>query len=147
MLVYSNLVLSYKCKVFFELFSNFCKYLANISMTSAPNILAKLNYQFNVSSAFFDLLLKRCRTTAQCASLTPSLAIQLYLFFDVIKLSVNTIYLFSPLPWIDLTFKDLIVYLLTLIFFLINVIRVKKVDFSLFCIVLHSIFLRNHGPS
>jgi hypothetical protein len=146
MLIYPNLVLSNKCEVFFKFFCNFGKNLAHISMASPTNVLAKLNNEFDMSSALLYLLFEggwRKKTLSN-----TSLLIQFNVFLYVIKLRIHAVYLLPPFSRIYLTFKYLVINffdLLVLCIIIFLLIGIEKIDFSLFSIGLHPVFLGDHS--
>jgi hypothetical protein len=148
MLIYPYLVLSDKSEVFFKFFCNFAKNLAYISMASPTNVLAKLNNEFDMSSALLHLLFEggwRKNTLSN-----TSLLIQFNVFLYIIKLRIYAVYLLPPFSRIYLTFKYLVINFfgfMVLCIIISLLIGIEKIDFSLFSIGLHSVFLGDHSAS
>lgn len=58
MLIDADFMLSNECKILFKLFGNFAKNLSYVGMACALDVLAQLDYQFNMSSALLYIILE-----------------------------------------------------------------------------------------
>ena len=81
----------------------------------------------------------------------PTLLVQLYVFFNVIELPVDSLNLLLPLTGVNFALYNLVIDLLFIFSLLIVIVfasvRIEKVDLGLLgSSMLHPILLRNEGP-
>ena len=144
MLIYANFMLSYESKVFLQLFGDFSEHFPDIAVAGALDVFTYVYYQFYMPSALLHVIFESRGAFAAY----PTLFVQLYVFFNVIELPVDSLNLLLPLTGVNFALYDLVIDLLFIFSLLIVIVsasvRIEKVDLGLLgSSMLHPILLRN----
>jgi len=103
LLIYSYFISPYKLQISINRFYRILKNLSYFLMTWWSYIITQFNYQFDMSPKFFEISIK---------TITTLFFLNLYFFFNINKIFINSINFLFPFKWINFSFYDLLIFCL-----------------------------------